>query len=343
MSPPEDAPRRDPLSPQEALPPVEPPNLGLIVRLFLVPMLIVGVVVLVVMGVHYLATSSWDPEAYLNQLEQGGPGSWQLAYDFSTQLASRRDIRRNAKVALRLAAILARRLEEPPPEGAVPGQLDDETKLRVYLVKALGEFETPAGFDVLLKAAGLRRNRPEEQVQLAAVEALATLAFHVLGAGATVPPQVSQTLLELSRHADPRVRARAAYGLGVLGETPPPEVRQRLVQMLDDAVVDVRYNAALALGRYGDPKAVPVLAQMLAPQQPEALDLEKNAAGRQVKLASIHINALRVALLLARKNPQADLHPLAEPARRLAQSENAPAQIRIRARELLNVLGSRGE
>ena len=343
MTLPEDAPRREPLSPQEALPPVEPPNLGLIVRLFLVPLLIVGVVVLVVLGVHYLATSSWDPEAYLNQLEQGGPGSWQLAYDFSTQLASREDIRRNPKVAARLAAILERRLQEPPPEDSGQGPLDDETKLRIYLVKALGEFETPAGFDVLLRAVALRRNATEEQVQLAAAEALATLAFHVLGAGGSLPPQVPQKLLELSRHADPRLRARAAYGLGVLGQQPPPEVEKRLLQLLDDAVVDVRYNAALALGRYGDPRAVPVLVQMLAPQQPEALDLEKNATGRQVKLASIHINALRVALLLARKNPQADLQPLVQPARRLAQSPDAPAQVRMRARELLNVLRQRGE
>ncbi len=343
MTAPEEAPRPDSLSPQEALPPVEPPNLGLIVRLFLVPMLIVGVVVLVVMGVHYLATASWDPEAYLNQLEQGGPGSWQLAYDFSTQLAQREDIRRDAKVAGRLAAILARRLEQPPPENTPQGHLQDETKLRIYLVKALGEFETPAAFPVLLQAAKLRRNEAEAQVQLAAVEALATLAYHVLRAGGTLPPEVEAALLELSEHGDPRVRSRAAYGLGVLGEEPSPEVRKRLLELLDDPVVDVRYNAALALGRYGDAKAVPVLVQMLAPEQPEAVELEKEPSRRQVKVYSIQINALRVALLLAQRNPEADLTPLVEPARKLAQSEQTPAQIRIRARELLNVLRRRGE
>ena len=333
-------PDRQVVSSQDALPPVEPPSLGLIARLFLVPLLIVAVVVLVVLGVHYLARSSWDPQSYLVQLEQEGPNRWQVAHDFATQLSGRSPVRRNAEVARRLARILLRRLQTPPPESQQVGA-ENETTFRIYLVKALGEFEVPQGFPALLKAAALGRNDSERQVQLAAVEALATLAYHVVQAQGTLPEEVYRSLLELSRQQDPKLRARAAFGLGVLGQRPPGEIRQRLLQLLDDPVVDVRYNAALALGRYGDARAVPTLVEMLAPEQPEALALEKDPAGKQVKLAKIHVNALRVALLLAKRNAEADLSPLAEPARHLAQRPQSPARVRLRARELLNVLKQR--
>ena len=327
------------LSPQEGLPPVEPPSLGLIVRLFLVPLGIVAVVVLVVWGVHYLATSSWDPEAYLAELEQQGPNRWQVAYDFA-QLVRRSDVRTNAQVAQRLGQILLAQLEDPPPEESAE-RFQTEANFRIYLVKALGEFSVPEGFPALLQAARLGRNEPERQVQMAAVEAVATLTFHVLQSGRTVPEEVITTLLELSRHQDPRLRTRAAFALGVLDQTASAEVLDRLEQMLDDPVVDVRYNAAVALARYGRSEAVPTLVEMLQPQQPEAVELEKDPAGKTIKVARIHITALQAALLLAKQNPQADLSPLVAPAEKLAQASQTPAKIRIRARELLNVLHDR--
>src|SRR5256885_587883 len=71
------------LSPGDALPPVEPPSAGFIIKLFVVPALIVGVVVGVVICFQWVAQSEVDVKSYLNAIERNANNAWQCANDLA--------------------------------------------------------------------------------------------------------------------------------------------------------------------------------------------------------------------------------------------------------------------
>ena len=123
--------------------------------------------------------------------------------------------------------------------------------LRFFLCRALGEFETPEGLAVLVKAAGTQRSEEESEVRLAALQAIAVLAENVgrVHPGESLAtPEVEQVLLEASSDADPRIRKTAAVPMGVVGGE---KLTARLAAMLADSNPDVRYNAATAAGGAG--------------------------------------------------------------------------------------------
>ena len=67
-----DTPQRPqpPLSPNDALPPVEPPSAGFIVQLFVIPAVIVAIIIIVWATFNWLAHMGSDPRAHVEALKR---------------------------------------------------------------------------------------------------------------------------------------------------------------------------------------------------------------------------------------------------------------------------------
>ena len=79
-------PTRRVVSPDDSLPPVEPPSAAFLVQLFLVPALIVGIIVFVWLAFHWLAQLGNDPEGYVRALKRPSEGRWQAALNLANDL-----------------------------------------------------------------------------------------------------------------------------------------------------------------------------------------------------------------------------------------------------------------
>lgn len=324
----------DPLSPDERLPPVEPPRATFILQLFVVPAVIVLAIVLLWLLFSWVVRRGDDPERYFAALQRPGPARWQTASNLATVLRDERhsDFKRNHQAAAHLAQILDQEIDRAATDSA--GMKDNALMLREFLCKALGEFYVADPLPVLVKAATTRRSPAEVSVQKAALEAIAVLAQNVrsedTSAGFT-SADLETALETLARDDNPLIRARVAYALGVLDSD---RLRSQLVALLGDGNVDVRYNAALALARQGDALAVGVLVEMLGPNQQEALALEEDKAMRAHKRATVLNNALRASVMLAGANRQADLSELEAAVGHLAEAD-VPRAIQAAARQSL--------
>lgn len=329
------SPDSDPVSPDDMLPPVEPPSASFILQLFVVPGVIVVAIVLVWLLFTWVARAGNDPTQYIAGLQRPGPGRWQVASNLANTLRDERyeDFKRDPAAAQQLAAILAEELEA--------GSLDEKpVTLRVFLARALGEFYVTDGLPVLIEAATTERDPVERDVRRAALEAIALLAKNVQReTGRPLDsPELDAALRELARDDDPQIRVRVAFALGVLGGE---EDLALLATMLRDANADVRYNAATGLARHGRLEAIDTLVEMLDPAQQEGVELEQHPEMRETKRALITVNALRAARLLAAANPAADLAPLIAAMQELAQAD-VPTPIQVEARETLEQLQSQG-
>jgi HEAT repeat protein len=335
-------PATKPAPPGDALPPVEPPSAAFLVQLFLIPGLIVGVIVLVWVLFNWIAHSgSGDPRDYVEALRRNSPDVWVKAEILAEMLGNdrRNELRSNSELAGELADILDQRIAD--------GQMDkDSVNLRVYLSKALGQFNTPTALPALLKAATTNRDEAEMPVRRAALDAIGALAVNVqtaeavkaevkkadAGAGSTSAgststsaglsdPELMKTLLAASHDQESVIRLRAAYVLGIVGG---PQAIDRLAQMLDDPYPDVAYNAATGLARHGDARSIDMLAAMLAIDENAATLESEQKDLREGKRWAIIINALRAVGQLAEANPTADLSRV-EPAVRAWQKPDAKA------------------
>jgi len=330
-------PATKPAPPGDPLPPVEPPSAAFLVQLFLIPGLIVGVIVLVWVLFNWIAHSgSGDPRDYVEALRRNSPDVWLKAEILAEMLGNdrRNELRGNPELAGELADILDQRIAD--------GQMDkDSVNLRVYLSKALGQFNTPVGLPALLKAATTNRDEAEMPVRRAALDAIGALAVNVQTANAAKAaqstdatsgsrgstasalsdPELMKTLLDASHDPASVIRLRAAYVLGIVGG---PQAIDRLDRMLDDPYPDVAYNAATGLARHGDARSIDMLATMLAidASSPALESEEKNL--REGKRWAIVVNALRAVGQLAEANPSVDLSRV-EPAVRAWQSPDASA------------------
>jgi hypothetical protein len=325
-------------SPDDALPPVEPPSAGFILQLFIVPGVIVVVVVMIWLMFNWLAHMGNDSDAFVRALSRNNEARWQAAFNLANALRAERGSRQpqltvDKRLAEQLAGILDSEIDA--------GSMDERPiTLRIYLARALGEFRVDAAVPVLIKAATTQRDERESDVRRAAIEGIAILA-------ANFPPddkrfiensRLKDALFKAASDPDPRTRAAAAVAMGVIGGGP---LIEKLHAMLTDAHPDVRYNAAARLAHHGDPASVDVLAEMLDQEERAGVEAEKQESMRDFKRSLITINALRATEQLAEKNPTADLSVLESAIDKVRES-GAPPDIRIEATAALRQLRSRG-
>ncbi|MFO0877641.1 MAG: hypothetical protein U0840_09820 [Gemmataceae bacterium] len=184
--------------PAPGLPPVQPPTGQMILRLFLVPFLIVGVLI----GLYLLGQLFFGPGArrhsvdqYLKNLDSPNPDiRWRAASDLSQELPRSPEMARDATFALELAGRLDRalaesaRLEAEHLQRAAAGtekeagptrELTINRDLIMYLAASLGNFQVPAGTPLLCRMAGQTTGMEAEA--LAQRRSRALFALAVLG------------------------------------------------------------------------------------------------------------------------------------------------------------------
>ena len=289
-----DSPRRA-ISPDDALPPVEPPSAGFLVQLFLVPAIIVGIIVCVWVAFHWLAQLGNDPQAAVRSLRRNTEGRWQSALNLANDLRGPGGAKLKADEALagELASILADEVKSGRPVGGGHSAEQSRT-LCVYLCRALGEFAVPEAAPPLVARA---ETTEQTEIARAAVEALAVLATNLAAAGGSFAdaPAVSAAVTGATRSNDPGLRSSAAFTLGVVGGE---AARGRLEELCGDVEDDVRANAALGLARLGDPAAYDTLAEMLALPDVATRPGDDESQAARYKRAMVVVNAIKGVGLL---------------------------------------------
>ena len=317
-----------PLSPDQLLPPVEPPSAGFLVQLFLVPGLIVAIIVGVWLTFHWLAHLGQDPQAYVRTLRRDNEGRWQAALNLAN------DLRGPGGAELKSDANLATELGRILDDESKSGRTGEQSQmLRVYLCRALGEFTAPEALPPLLRRA---RDVDQAQVARAAVEALAVIDGN-LGKSSddTGAKDRVDVVLAASRSADAPLRSVAAFTLGVIGGG-APAAGERLHGLLGDENDDVRYNAALALARLGDRGSLDTLEEMLSlADSPEAAadSADDAARSKRYKRALVVVNALRGLALLVDVSPEPLPGPVLERVKTLAADPVAEIRSAVTALE----------
>lgn len=151
---------------------------------------------------------------------------------------------------------------------------------------AFGHLADPRG----IPALHALRSHPDDDVRHSVV-------FGLLGQDEDL---AVETLVELSRDADPDVRDWATFGLGTQIERDDPQIRGALVARLDDPDDDTRGEALRGLAARGDERAVPRLLMELESD----VELEDPSMVEEALLA------------LAARSPDARLCPYVENARK---------------------------
>lgn len=303
---------RPPLSPNDVLPPVEPPSAGFLLQLFVIPGVIVALIVMLYWGVNKLAHGQADPHDAVEKIKRKNSGSWQAASTLTDQLRNPQNsqIRSDAKLAAKLAEVLNEELDD--------NQQDDQSiVLRYFLAKSLGEFEVADGLPVLLKAAETARDEKENEVRLAALEAIAVLAVQMRTHGGLSHPRLTEVLMAAADSQEPTVRTRAAIALGAVDD-PNGEFSKRLERMLEDPYPDARFNAASHLARKGNAKTLEVLTEMLDPDE-KAVEKEERALQAN-KRVLIVVYGLRSLGELKKHNPGVDLSSVMPTIEKLRKS-----------------------
>ena len=352
-----------------ALPPVEAPTGSFILQLFIIPLVIVTAVVMVWLMVSWLAHMGRDnPEAIVKQLSRFDESSWQRAYELAELLRSPDpkydELRRDPKVCGELVRLLERDLKlKVDEEDSKKKQRLEETQLkrRMFLCRAIGSFHIPDGVPVLLRC--IQEPGPNgADVQLSALEGIATLAKNVGPDKLREEPGLLSTVIAASKQSDDEtsisvatdgesffrpggeVRAVAAYALGVLaGE----EERERLATMLKiEAYPNARYNAATGLARAGDVRCLPILKEMLQPDNAVAARDERGQRDQENKRIIVLRNGIQTTVVLAQKNPNADLSELKTALQAIVDSDLAAiktdrSKLQIAAKEAVRVLDKR--
>lgn len=343
---PTDARVSPPLSGDDLLPPVEPPNAGFIIQLFVVPALIVLVIVSVWLMLGWLVHhTTMGPEKLIRGLEQGSSvARWQRASELADMLRNDRfiEFRHSEESAASLARILDREIDGGASGG---GMQEGDVTLRLFLARALGEFQVNEGIETLLRAATTERDPAEQVVRQHAIQAIAVRAHNLQQLDPPqelTHPELESTLATLAEDEDPQIRLRAAYALGRLGT---PASIERLEIMVDDPHANTRYNAAVALAERGNARAIETLAEMLDLEELAGVPPESNVQDLAFKRALVVTNALEGVDALARQNPSADFTPVVESLERLVAADEetlAQAQILrgvvIEARRMLKLL-----
>ncbi len=288
-------PHRRGYSPDDALPPVEPPGAGFLVQLFLVPALIVGIIVSVWIAFHWLAQLGNDPQAYVRALRRNTQGRWQAALNLADEIRgpAGEALKADPSLASELASILNDEVKSGRPVGTGYGA-EQSRALCTYLCRALGEFNVP-------EAAGPLVTRAEDtahpEIAEAAVEGLAVLATNLTAAGRsfTDPAGVTAAVITATRSPEREQRKSAAFALGVVGGK---GARERLRELCEDGDDNVRYNAAMGLARLGDTAAWETLFEMLTLPDVIIRPNEPLSPAERYRRAMVVVNALKGVGLL---------------------------------------------
>jgi hypothetical protein len=323
--------------PDEQLPRVSPPSAGFLIQLFLIPMLIVGIIVLVWLMFSWLAHLGTRPEELAADLEKLNAGSWQKALTLAHMLRDpgNDQLRHDAVLAARLSSALESQLEQ-----GSDGQ--DQVWLRMWLSRALGQFEIDAVVPALVKATVVEHSPADIDVRRAALQAIGLLADRLGGERLRDQPGLLAALKQAAQDSsdDPaeeqkrgQLRAAAACAVGIVGGE---EAIEQVVRTLGDPYPDARYNAATGLARHGDARAMPRLLEMLRANNAEAVAFEEGAE-RVWKQSLVWENGLRASRELVRQNAHAKREQLAAAVRRLGEI-NLPAAVRVERVETLRIL-----
>lgn len=288
-------PNRRVVSPDDSLPPVEPPSAAFLVQLFLVPALIVAIIVFVWLAFHWLAQLGNDPEGYVRALRRPSEGRWQAALNLANDLRGPGGaaLKADAALAGELAAVLEAEVASGRPRAG--GHSGEQSRtLCAYLCRALGEFAVPEAAAPLVARAA---DGADPETARAAVEALAILGTNLEARGGfTDPAGVAAAVVAASRGDDARLRSAAAFALGVIGGEPAVA---RLGELEADAAEDVRFNAAIGLARRGEAGAYATLAEMLRlPDVPADDPGDDVSQSRRYRRALVVVNALKGVGLL---------------------------------------------
>jgi hypothetical protein len=344
--------------PDDALPPVEAPNSGFIIQLFVIPLIIVAIIITIGFTVNWIAQSERDPKDLVKGLRKGDDASWQKAENLTTLLRdpNQDHLKYDTELAGELVLVLKDGMEA---KNALEGH---QILMRCYLCRAMGEFKVPTVLPALLKAATTERDsssieprdpsnktdlehltdrkRREVDVRQSALEGITVLIGN-LGADTLADnDELLEVLLAASRESGDlqkdeylrlKLRSAAAMALGSLGGE---EALDRLNNMQEDGQAHVRYNAATGLARNGDPRCVDTLLEMLDPDNDEAVKWDFHETGKERTRAIVLHNGIKATLKLAQRNKDADVSSLVRALQQLRDSDLS-GPVRLGAKEAL--------
>ena len=252
----------------EHLPPVQPPSVGFIVQLFVVPAIIVAVVV----GLYLLFTRMASGEADWRQLvsdirSENPHVRWSSANQLATLLtdAAQKPADPAAGPSLSSNREIAQALVPSFTDLARKTTLTEEEQLQLeFLAKAVGQLDVP---DLVIPALieGAQAGSMTDFRHTLRKTALNSLAMVVGRARdhkrlSTLPPDLDSQLALISEDPDRLFRNQAAFVLGLSGG---PAAIDRLKVMLEDPEPLVRANAAVGLARNASKAGLSVLEEIL--------------------------------------------------------------------------------
>ncbi len=343
----------------DSLPPVSPPTPGFIMQLFVIPLIIVALIVGVWLLIHWVVNRDMRPAELAKDIERLNHASWQQALTLANQLRDEQGskLRGDHQLCTRLAHQLQRRIDEG-------GTTQEQVWLRIYLCRALGEFELTDGVPTLITAVRHHVEDGDLEVQRAGLQALIYLKNKLsdrpvwaqpevldaaMQAAVQQPLQAANMPVTIQSAAEPlplrydRLHSTAAFLLGMLDD---PRAAETLAKLLADHSTDVRYNAAVGLARHGDPRCQPTLVEMLDANRVEAE--QRPATGRResfskkemeqwsvAKREMIVANALRSAEFYAQRAAPGDASQLIDAVRQVSENATFGPELVKQATEIL--------
>lgn len=313
------------MNPSDVLPPVEPPSAGFIVKLFLIPAVIVGVVISVLGLIYWIRSAGEDVGRYVDALERNDEGRWQAAVNLSNAL------NKKGNEKYRADPVLLKRVASVFDAELAKGSMDDKAiELRYFLMRVLGELNQPEAVPPLVKGLVTKRDDREIDVRLGAMQGLARLIPNISAAKPQDDKKLTAALVDAAGDASPVVRYHAAYAIALLEGN---EFVPLLEKLLDDADFDVRANAAVGLARHGNPACIAVLAKMVDPTELEEQGEKVEPKEREFKRTTLLSNGFAAAKLLHQRAPEADVKPIVDSLDRLLAS-NPTTAVKLAAEDV---------